>query len=76
MRKIKGLVASVVELRPKDHGKSTAFKIAAGGKLYNLVAEDECVGKELLKWGGIKKRLTLVPLNKIRVLKISTEVHA
>jgi SMC proteins Flexible Hinge Domain len=75
VRKVKGLVASLLELKPEDHGKSTALEIAAGGKLYNVVVEDERVGKDLLERGGIKKRVTLIPLNKIRAFKLSAEVR-
>ena len=74
-RKVKGLVASLLALKPEDHGKSTALEIAAGGKLYNVVVEDERVGKDLLERGGIKKRVTLIPLNKIRAFKLSSEVR-
>ena len=73
-RKVKGLVASLLALKPEDHGKSTALEIAAGGKLYNVVVEDERVGKDLLERGGIRKRVTLIPLNKIRAFKLSAEV--
>ena len=74
-RKVKGLVATLLALKPEDHGKSTALEIAAGGKLYNVVVEDERVGKDLLERGGIKKRVTLIPLNKIRAFKLSAEVR-
>ena len=47
-RNFKGLLA----LRSGDHGKSTALEIAAGGKLYNVVVEDERVCKDLLERGG------------------------
>jgi hypothetical protein len=73
-RKVKGLIASLFELKPEDHGKSTALEIAAGGKLYNVVVEDERMGKDLLERGGIKRRVTLIPLNKIRAFKLSSEV--
>ncbi len=75
-RKVKGLVASLLALKPEDYGKSTALEIAAGGKLYNVIVEDERVGKDLLERGGIKKRVTLVPLNKIRAFKLSAEVRS
>ena len=74
-RKVKGLVATLLALKPEDHGKSTALEIAAGGKLYNVVMEDERMGKDLLERGGIKKRVTLIPLNKIRAFKLSAEVR-
>ncbi|KAI0264934.1 condensin complex subunit SMC2 [Gloeopeniophorella convolvens] len=72
-RKVKGLVATLLALKPEDHGKSTALEIAAGGKLYNVVVEDERVGKDLLERGGMKKRVTLIPLNKIRAPRLSNE---
>ena len=52
--KVKGLVASLLALKPEDRGKSTALEIAVGGELYNVVVEDERVGKDLLERGGIK----------------------
>jgi hypothetical protein len=65
-RKVKGLVASLLALKPENHEKSTAFEFATSGKLYNVVVEDERVGKGLLKRGGVKNCVTLIPLNKIR----------
>ncbi|OCH89946.1 condensin complex subunit SMC2 [Obba rivulosa] len=63
--KVKGLVASLVSLRPEDYNKSTALEITAGGKLYNIVVESEQVGKDLLQNGKLRKRVTIIPLNKI-----------
>jgi structural maintenance of chromosome 2 len=74
--KVKGLVASLLALKPEDHGKSTALEIAAGGKLYNVIVEYKHMGKDLLKRGGIKKRMTLIPLNKIHAFRLSAEVHS
>jgi hypothetical protein len=74
-RKVKGLVATLLALKPEDHGKSTTLEITAGGKLYNVVVEDERVGKDLLECGGIKKCVTLILLNKIRAFKLSAKVR-
>jgi structural maintenance of chromosome 2 len=74
-RKVKGLVATLLVLKPKDHGKSTMLEITAGSKLYNVVVEDECVGKDLLKCSGIKKCMTLILLNKIHAFKLSAKVR-
>jgi structural maintenance of chromosome 2 len=63
--KVKGLVASLVSLRESDYNKATALEITAGGKLYNVVVQDERVGKDLLEKGQLKKRVTLIPLNKV-----------
>jgi chromosome segregation ATPase len=73
--KVKGLVATLLMLKPEDHGKSTMLKITAGSKLDNVIVEDERMGKDLLKCGGIKKCMTLILLNKICAFKLSAEVH-
>src|ERR1700722_14325515 len=74
-RKVKGLVAILISLKPEDHNKSTALEITAGAKLYNVVVEDELAGKELLQNGKLKKRVTIIPLNKINAFKMSTQVR-
>ena len=72
--RVKGLVTLLLVLMPEDHGKSMALKITAGGKLHNVVVEDEHIGK-VLKHSGIKKCVTLISLNKILAFNISTEVR-
>lgn len=73
-RSVKGLVASLISLDQADYNKSTALEITAGGRLYNVVVETEQVGKDLLKNGRLKKRVTIIPLNKIDAFKISAQV--
>ncbi|KDQ59585.1 hypothetical protein JAAARDRAFT_33164 [Jaapia argillacea MUCL 33604] len=63
--KVKGLVASLITLDEGDYGKATALEITAGGKLYNVVVQDEKVAKDLLTGGRLRKRVTIIPLNKI-----------
>jgi structural maintenance of chromosome 2 len=72
---VKGLVASLISLRKEDYNKSTALEITAGGRLYNVVVEDEKVGKDLLSKGQLKKRVTLIPLNKINATKMAAQVR-
>ncbi|KAF7981509.1 hypothetical protein HWV62_33069 [Athelia sp. TMB] len=71
--KVKGLVASLIGLEPEHYNKSTALEITAGGKLYNVVVENEKVGKELLTNGKLKKRVTIIPLNKINAFRMSAQ---
>jgi chromosome segregation ATPase len=71
---VKGLVATLINLPDTSHQYSTALEIAAGGKLYNVVVEDEKVGSQLLQNGKLKKRVTIIPLNKINAFKLSAEV--
>ena len=72
--KVKGLVASLITLDPADYPKSTALEISAGAKLYNVVVEDEKIGKDLLRHGKLKKRVTIIPLNKIKTFEMSAQV--
>mmetsp|Transcript_14152 Transcript_14152/g.13681 ORF Transcript_14152/g.13681 Transcript_14152/m.13681 type:complete len:1212 (-) Transcript_14152:154-3789(-) len=61
--KIKGLVGRLINVNNPD--TAVALEIAAGGKLFNLVVDTEQTGKLLLQKGGLKSRVTILPLNKI-----------
>ncbi|KAG2043992.1 condensin complex subunit SMC2 [Suillus americanus] len=71
--KVKGLVANLTSIPPQHQNKSQALEIVAGGKLYNVVVEDEKVGKDLLQNGKLKKRVTIIPLNKINSFALSAQ---
>lgn len=73
--KVKGLVATLVHLDEANFKSSTALEICAGGKLYNVVVQDERIGSQLLEKGKLKKRVTIIPLNKINAFKMSAEVR-
>ena len=72
--KVKGLVAQLFTLN-KEHSKAgTALEICAGGRLYNVVVDTAETGTDLLQNGKLKKRVTIIPLNKISALKASADV--
>jgi chromosome segregation ATPase len=71
--KVKGLVVTLVGLPETSERYATALEVSAGGKLYNVVVEDETVGTQLLKKGNLRKRITIIPLNKINAFQISAE---
>lgn len=71
--KVKGLVASLVSLEQGKEQYSTALEICAGGRLYNVVVEDEKTGSKLLSNGRLKKRVTLIPLNKINTIVAASQ---
>ena len=73
-RQVKGLVANLITIDESDYDKSTALEIAAGGRLYNVVVDNEQVGSQLLSRGQLRKRVTLIPLNKISSFKASAQV--
>ncbi|RKP00198.1 hypothetical protein CXG81DRAFT_6336, partial [Caulochytrium protostelioides] len=59
-----GCVAHLFEL--VDPAASQALAVAAGGRLYHIVVRNEVVGRLLLERGGLKRRVTLIPLTKIK----------
>ncbi|PFH49539.1 hypothetical protein AMATHDRAFT_147478 [Amanita thiersii Skay4041] len=71
--KVRGLAATLITLEKENYKASTALEIAAGGKLFQVVVEDEKTGAELLKHGQLKKRVTLIPLNKVNAFTISAQ---
>ncbi|ELU39095.1 nuclear condensin complex subunit Smc2, putative [Rhizoctonia solani AG-1 IA] len=61
-----GPLGNLISLTPEVADKwSTALEICAGAKIYNVVVRDERIGSQLLKHGQLRKRVTLIPLNKI-----------
>ncbi|RDW92123.1 hypothetical protein BP5796_01517 [Coleophoma crateriformis] len=71
--KVKGLVAQLFTL-DKDHvDAGTALEICAGGRLYNVVVDTEVTGTQLLQKGKLRKRVTIIPLNKIASFRASAE---
>lgn len=69
---VKGLVANLIQLKSPKF--ATGVEVAAGGKLFNVVVETEEVGKLLLSKGQLKKRVTIIPLNKIKSESLSEKV--
>ncbi|XP_059166173.1 structural maintenance of chromosomes protein 2-like [Physella acuta] len=61
--KVSGLVCKLFDV--KDNLYSTALEVTAGAKLYNVVVDNELTGKKLLKFGELKRRCTILPINKI-----------
>ena len=74
--KVKGLVAQLFTL-DKDHTRAgTALEICAGGRLYNVVVDSSETGTQLLQGGKLRKRVTIIPLNKISTFKASAQTIA
>ncbi|BEJ15314.1 hypothetical protein CspHIS471_0410810 [Cutaneotrichosporon sp. HIS471] len=74
--KVKGLVATLVDLDATNYGCSTALEICAGGRLYNVVVDDAKTGAALLGPGKMRKRVTIIPLNKINAFRLSAQTIA
>ena len=71
--KVKGLVAQLFTLDKDKSQAATALEICAGGRLYNVVVDSAETGSQLLQNGKLKKRVTIIPLNKISAFKASAE---
>ncbi|QIX00971.1 hypothetical protein AMS68_006488 [Peltaster fructicola] len=72
-RRVKGLVAHLFEL-PLEHNQAgTALEICAGGRLYNVVVDSAETGTQLLSNGKLRRRVTIVPLDKISVSRAPAE---
>ncbi|XP_068782769.1 structural maintenance of chromosomes protein 2 [Struthio camelus] len=68
---VKGLVASLIIV--KDISTAKALEVVAGGKLYNVVVDTEVTGKKLLEKGELKRRYTIIPLNRISARCVGQE---
>lgn len=71
--KVKGLVAQLFTLDKDKTPAATALEICAGGRLYNVVVDTAETGTQLLQNGKLRKRVTIIPLNKISAFKASVE---
>ncbi|CAL8332676.1 unnamed protein product [Merluccius merluccius] len=70
--KVKGLLASLITV--KDVSYATGLEVVAGGRLYNIVVDTEVTGKKLLEKGELKRRYTIIPLNKISAKTLNQNV--
>lgn len=71
--KVKGLVAQLFTLDKEKTQAGTALEICAGGRLYNVVVDTAETGTQLLQNGKLRKRVTIIPLNKISAFKATSE---
>lgn len=60
---VKGVLANLLET--KHEWCALALEIAAGGKLYQVVADNDETAKAILKHGRLANRVTIIPLNRI-----------
>lgn len=71
--KVKGLVAQLFALDKEKTQAGTALEICAGGRLYNVVVDSSETGTQLLQNGKLRKRVTIIPLNKISAFRASAD---
>ncbi|CCU74259.1 nuclear condensin complex subunit Smc2 [Blumeria hordei DH14] len=71
--KVKGLVAQLFTLEKERSDTATALEVCAGGRLYNVVVDNEMTATQLLQSGNLRKRVTIIPLNKIAAFRAASE---
>ncbi|KAK0585836.1 hypothetical protein LWI29_034669 [Acer saccharum] len=71
--KVKGVVAKLIKV--KNSSTMTALEVTAGGKLFNVIVDTENTGKQLLQHGDLRRRVTIIPLNKIQSYTVSPRVQ-
>ncbi|CAG9531598.1 unnamed protein product [Cercopithifilaria johnstoni] len=62
-RLVNGIVAKLFRIR--DFRFATALEVAGGGALYNIIVQNAKIGRDLLKNGNLRHRVTILPLDKI-----------
>jgi len=62
---VKGVVAKLFHIQPDFASYHRALEITAGGRLFFVVTDSEETGKALLEKGQLRRRVTIIPLNKI-----------
>ncbi|GMI37260.1 hypothetical protein TeGR_g1309, partial [Tetraparma gracilis] len=67
----KGLVAKLVQVASRKD--ATALEVVAGGKLYQVIVDEAATGKAILAHGKLKKRVTIIPLDKISSRGVSPQ---
>lgn len=68
---VKGVVAQLFSIQQEHMDSATALEVAAGGRLYNVVVDNEVTGAQLLEKGQLRRRVTIIPLNKISAYTLS-----
>lgn len=71
--KVKGLVAQLFTLDEAYTRAGQALEVCAGGRLYNVVVDSAETGAQLLQNGKLRKRVTIIPLNKISAFRATAE---
>ncbi|KAF8005146.1 hypothetical protein HF325_000603 [Metschnikowia pulcherrima] len=67
LRSVKGLAMQLFSLKDSATEKAMALQVCAGGRLYNVVVDSADTALALLERGHLRRRVTIIPLDKIKV---------
>ena len=71
-RQVRGVAARLFKVQ--EDRFCMGLQSVAGGKLFNIVVDNEQVAKSLLDNGGLQRRVTFIPLNKISGNRVDSRV--
>lgn len=67
---VRGTVAQLFNLPESSNEMAEALQTCAGGRLYHVVVDTSDAASQILERGQLKRRVTLIPLDKIKVYSI------
>ncbi|KAH8418626.1 hypothetical protein KR222_007624 [Zaprionus bogoriensis] len=70
--RVRGMVGKLFQVT--DMRNSMALMMAAGGGLYSFVTDDDVTSKKILQKGNLQRRVTLIPINKIKSYPLNQRV--
>eukprot|EP00933_Yihiella_yeosuensis_P044862 TRINITY_DN40139_c0_g1_i1.p1 TRINITY_DN40139_c0_g1~~TRINITY_DN40139_c0_g1_i1.p1 ORF type:complete len:1222 (-),score=402.44 TRINITY_DN40139_c0_g1_i1:218-3883(-) len=71
---VKGVVAKLFHIKPDFAQYHRALEVCAGGRLFFVAVDNEETGKALLEKGQLRRRVTIIPLNKVQDFSMSQQV--
>lgn len=70
---VKGTAVQLFTLQESHNDKAMALQVCAGGRLYNVIVENSDVASQLLERGQLRKRVTIIPLDKINARPVGVQ---
>lgn len=67
---VKGVAVQLFNLGEQHLDKALALQVCAGGRLYNVIVDNANTASALLEKGQLKRRVTIIPLDKISARSI------
>lgn len=71
---VKGVAVQLFSLNDAHNDKALALQVCAGGRLYNVVVDSVSTASALLERGQLKRRVTIIPLDKISARALPEKV--
>ncbi|GKB27253.1 structural maintenance of chromosomes protein 2, partial [Tanacetum coccineum] len=71
--KVKGLVGELTKV--KNNSTMTAVEVCAGGKLFNIVVDNENTAQQIIEKRDLRGRVTTIPLNRIKSKPVQPQVQ-